>query len=193
MRKSAGFFDIKFYREIRGKLPVDRLVSQKTRDINSGSYGKNKVDLGKLTESLDNISHWICKLSNIQSNNVAWFINNESVFYIARLISEFENFGKEILVKKLIGVLQVFYKENGYYLKFVNRANSEVQLDDNSMAKIVVPFEDAISMLKSHRAELIGGFVYVQADWKSISYLIEGLFKRNLWVRNHSLSNYFVE
>lgn len=120
----------------------------------------------------DRTSHWLLRLASAKNRDV--FVNLEGHFFKIRLEKVLESAsGQEERRQILLDILRQYYKSVEYEF--------EEYVDKNTgKSFIMVPFEDAVSLMALHKVVVRDGFANIEE--KFYSNLIRLLFMRNLKV-----------
>lgn len=120
----------------------------------------------------DRISHWLLRLAYAKNKDV--FVNLEGHFFKIRLEKNLLDCkGADERRKLQLDILGRYYRSVDFELV-------EQKDDISKQYYISIPFEDAVSLMASHRVVVRGGFANIEERF--YSNLIRLLYMRNLKV-----------
>lgn len=130
------------------------------------------LNLDSLSDSTkDKLSHWLLRL--VHAKNKDQFVNLEGHLYKVRLEKLSQDLSGDTQRKAVFHILENYYSAVNYPL--------EEHYDESSNRYFIsIPFEDAVSLMASHKVIVRGGFANVES--RHYTYLIRLLFARNLKV-----------
>lgn len=119
----------------------------------------------------DKLSHWILRL--VHAKNRDYYVNLEGHLFKVRLERLSLDYSGDTHRKALFNILDNYYSAVNYSLE-------ELYDETSKRHYIRIPFEDAVSLMATHKVIVRGGLANVEN--KYYSQLIRLLFMRNLKV-----------